>query len=64
MTTRIYYPRKQRTRPADLLAGKGSVAGKVRETRQKLESGESTHPVVGGENSPDQVLNRGYFKHD
>ena len=46
----------------DMLAGKGSVAGKLKEHREKLEKGESTHPVVGGENESEEVVRRGYFK--
>lgn len=62
MTTRLYYGNPNNSRPADKLAGKGSVAGKLKDLRQKLESGQSTNPVVGeDQNNANDVVNRGYF---
>lgn len=48
----------------DKLAGKGSVAGKLKEQREKMEKGESMHPMVPKpkDNDPNEVLRRGYIK--
>ena len=54
-------------RKADMFAGKGSVAGKLKEMRKKMESGRSMHPTVGGEpemNDAMEVMRRGYMKED
>lgn len=58
----------------DKLAGKGSVAGKLKQMRDQVESGEaeSMHPTVGKPkekednhmNSPDAVIRRGYLRED
>ena len=50
-------------RPVDVVAGPGSVAGKLKKQRENLESGDETkmHPTVGGDNEADEVLKRGYF---
>ena len=64
-----YYTRAPRPkpvsteRPVDVFAGKGSVADTLKKRRQALESGDPSAgaPTVGGDNSPDQVINRGYF---
>ena len=50
----------------DKLAGKGSVAGKLKEQREKMERGESMHPTVPAtpDNSPDEVIRRGYIRNE
>lgn len=60
-TRPVSKPSKPFVRPADHLAGKGSIADTVRKTRRAMESGDETmgHPVVG--NSSEEVLKRGYF---
>jgi hypothetical protein len=45
------------TRKADVFAGKGSLADRLKKRRQAIESG------IEDENTPEKVKERGYKKH-
>ena len=64
-TYRYPKPKPQPERKVDVLAGEGSIAGKLKKRREAIEGGDPTggRPVVGA-NSADDVLRRGYFKEE
>lgn len=64
ITYRYSKPKPLPERKVDVFAGEGSIAGNLKKRRESIESGDPSggRNVVGGDNSADEVIQRGYFK--